>query len=112
MDKVEMLANLVVMAAADRTFSQQEVAHLTRRAGQLGILAEEFDAAITRALEPGASLVVPPSQQDRVILLSELIQMMSADGQVADAEKELLAVAGARLGLSSDELNDLIDTVV
>ena len=112
MDKVEFFKNLVVMAAADRSFTQQEVEFLTQRAGRLGISAEDFDVAIRDALEPDAALTLPPSHQERVTLLRELIQTMAADGHLADTEKELLAVSVAKIGLTADELNEIIDTVV
>lgn len=112
MDNVELFKNLVVMAAADRSFTRQEVEYLTQRAGRLGISSEEFDAAVTGALEPDAALTLPPSHQERVTLLRELIQVMGADGHLADTEKELLAVAAAKMGLANDELNEIIDSVV
>ena len=112
MDKVEFFKNLVVMAAADRSFSQQEVEFLTQRAARLGLSGEEFDAAISRALDSDAALTLPPGHEDRLQLLRELIQTMGADGHLADTEKELLAVSVAKIGITSEELNEIIDSVV
>ena len=38
-------------------------------------------------------------------------KMMAADGHVADMERDLFAVVAARVDITEDELNQLIDDV-
>ena len=111
MNETEMFKNLLVMAAADRSFSEEEVTYLSLRAHRLGLSDAEFTAALEHAVAENAAITVPPDRGDRVRLLKELLKMMAADGHVADMERELFAVVAARMDIAEDELNKLIDDV-
>ena len=50
--------------------------------------------------------------QRNVEMLKELIHMMAADGELAETEKQLFATAAARMDISGDELNDIIDSIL
>lgn len=45
-------------------------------------------------------------------MLRDLIRMMAADGDLADVEKDLFATAAAKMEISEDELNQIIDSVL
>ena len=113
MDRLEMFRNLMVMAAADGSFTDAEVTYLANRANRLGLASDQFTEALTYALNnQDAEISIPDDHQSRVQLLKELLTMMGADGQVADVEKQLFAVAAARMEIGEDELNEIIDSLM
>jgi uncharacterized tellurite resistance protein B-like protein len=112
MNAVEMLKNLMVMAAADQRFTEEEIAFLVMRSSRWGISDEQFDEALKFATSSEAKISIPDTHSDRVELLQQLLQMMAADGELAPVEKRLFAEASARMGISGDELDRLIDDLV
>ena len=71
----------------------------------------DFAAAIEVALSDKAELQIPPNKQDRIEMLQDLIRTMAADGQLADIEKRVFAMAAAVMELSEGELDEIIDSV-
>ncbi|MDP6058745.1 MAG: TerB family tellurite resistance protein, partial [Pirellulaceae bacterium] len=59
-----------------------------------------------------AELQIPPNKQDRIDLLQDLIRTMAADGQLAEIEKRVFAMAAAVMELKEGELNRIIDSVM
>lgn len=112
MESVDLFKNLVVMAAADRTFTSEEIEYLTMRAQKLGLSDEEFTTCLDFAMTGEGTIDLPQSEADRKELLTSLIKMMAADGVLADVEKEMFAVAAAKMEISSEDLNALIDLTV
>lgn len=108
MSDFERFQNLMVMAAADRSFTQEEVTYLAQRANRLGLTDEQFDQALKHAVSSG-QIRLPESLAERVALVKDLILVMSADGQLADVEKRLFASVAAKVGISEKHLNRLID---
>ena len=99
MDRLELLKNLLVMAAADGSFSAAEFDLLATRSARWGIGDEQFAEAIEYALSADARLTIPDQQNEREELLQSLIQVIGADGDVADVEQRLFSVAAAKMGL-------------
>lgn len=112
MDKFDLFQNLMVMAAADRKFTQEEVALLAVRASRWGLTDAEFEKALDHAISDPRPLSVPEGHSQRVQMLQHLLRVMAADGELAPAEKRLFAEAAARIGISGEELDRLIDGLV
>ncbi|MCA9164259.1 MAG: TerB family tellurite resistance protein [Pirellulaceae bacterium] len=112
MDRQTNFQNLMVMAAADGSFNEQELSFLSERCQRWGLSEGEFTAAIAYALSPSAKLTIPESAGERRGLLRELLLMMAADGQLAEIEKQLFAVAAAQMEISTEELDQMIDTLL
>lgn len=112
MEAAELFKNLVVMAAADRSFSSEEIQFLTMKAHKLGLTDEEFESCLDFAMSGDASIDLPESAPDRRQLLTGLIQVMAADGVLAEVEKEMFAVTAAKMDISAEELNAMIDSIV
>ena len=112
MQPIDQFKNLVVMAAADRSFSSEEIQYLVMRANKLGLSEEEFKTCLDFAMSGEGSIDLPNSEADRKELLTGLIRMMAADGVLADVEKEMFAIAAAKMDISAEDLNALIDSVV
>src|SRR5262245_47369301 len=105
MKKSELFRNLVVMAAADGSLTQNEIELLSDRAATWGITDPEFARMLEYALSKDSHVDLPPTREDRVVLLQELIRMMAADGRLADAEKRIFATAAAVMHFSEAEIN-------
>ncbi len=112
MDLHEKLRNLLLMDAADGSLTEREIAFLTDRCKQWDIPEDVFAEAIRYAISDSTELVIPDSHEDRVDMLKELLQMMAADGALAEVEKQLFATAAVAMNISDEELKDIIDSMV
>jgi uncharacterized tellurite resistance protein B-like protein len=109
MERFEIFKDLMIMAAADRKFSDEEVEFLTLRASRWGLTDRQFEEALRIAASGEAELAIPETPDERTNLLRELLQVMAADGELAPVEKQLFADAAARMEISQAELNEIID---
>ena len=112
MERFEIFKDLMIMAAADRKFTDQEVEFLTLRADRWGLTDQQFEEALRSATSGDAQLVIPETRDERINLLRELLEVMAADGELAPLEKQLFAGAAAKMEISEAELNDIIDQLL
>ncbi|EKK02220.1 hypothetical protein RBSH_02551 [Rhodopirellula baltica SH28] len=105
------LRNLVVMAFADGSLSHREVHLVAERCEELGLHESELEAALAFGISDSAKLHLPTEPDVRESLLKDLIRMMAADGQFVEAEKRLFALAAAKMGLTGQRLQTLIQSV-
>ena len=112
MERFEIFKDLMIMAAADRKFSDVEVEFLTVRANRWGLTDKQFEEALRIATSGEAQLVIPETREERINLLRELLQVMAADGELAPVEKQLFADAAARMAISQADLNEIIDDLL
>ena len=111
MQRIDHLKNLVIMAAADGSLTEQEIALLIDRCAALGLVEEDLESAISFALSGDAQLTFPIDRAEQNAMLADLIRMMAADGKLTEIEKRLFALAAARMGIERRELDALIDQV-
>lgn len=114
MDRLEFLRNMVIMASADGSFTQAEIELLCSRCADWGIEDPEFAETLRAAVNahPRPEISIPTDRQEQLDLLGELIRVMAADGVLAENEKRVFSVVTAKMGISDDELNGLIDRVL
>ena len=112
MNNFDQLKNLVIMSAADGSLSENEIALLVDRCSELGLQEEHLEQAIAFALSNQAAMQLPTDHAQQEAVLEDLIRMMAADGQLAESEKRLFALAAAKMGFPTDQLNKLIDRLV
>jgi uncharacterized tellurite resistance protein B-like protein len=112
MDRSEMFKNLMVMAAVDKKFADQEVEFLTLRSNRWGLTEQQVNDALAYASSDSAELSIPDSKEERVELMKNLILMMGADGELSVLEQRLFAGAAATMDIESDELNRMIDELL
>jgi uncharacterized tellurite resistance protein B-like protein len=55
---------------------------------------------------------LPRAPEDQERLLSDLIKIMAADGDLDEIEKRLFAVAAAKMNVQQDHLDQLITKLV
>lgn len=112
MQHLDHLKNLVIMAAADGTLSEQEIALLVDRCSALGLEEEDLEKAIAFALSGEAKLKFPVDRSEQDQMLADLMRMMAADGKLSEVEKRLFALAAAKMGIAKEDLETLIDRLV
>ena len=112
MDKLDLLKNLVIMSAADGSFSAEEIALLVDRAASMGLNEEDLEKSISFALSNQAALVLPTDPAEQEGVLEDLIRMMAADGNLSEPEKRLFALTTAKMGFPCERLDALIDRLV
>ena len=112
MQRLDQLKNLIVMAVADGSLGEHELTLLSERCEELGLSEQDLRAAIRFALSDDAALQLPREPEAQESLLSDLIRMMAADGRLTESEKRLFALAAAKMEISDERLNHLIDTLV
>ena len=91
MDKVAQLKFLLVMAASDGGLAREELLMLTDRARQFGMELDEFEQVVNEVTGGEVELTFPESKEDRMTLLTDVIRMMGADGELHDLAQELNA---------------------
>ncbi len=112
MQQFDHLKNLVIMAAADGVFSEQEISLLIDRCTELGLDEGDLEKAISYALGNQAKLRFPVDRDEQNKMLTDLIRIMAADGKLSEIEKRLFALAAAKMGIDRKDLDSLIDDLV
>lgn len=103
---------LLVLASADGGFSREELRMLADRALEWGLSDDQFESLLDEAMSGTTELVLPKTQEERFQLVKEMIQMMAADGRMDSYEKAIFATVAARMKLSDEDLNQLIDSAL
>ena len=112
MDRLESFRNLLVMAAVDGKMTEEEVTYLSLRSVRWDITNEQFRAALDYALSPDAQMSLPGTKSESLEMLGDLIRMMAIDGELADVEKQLFALAAAKMNVSATELDQLLTSLL
>lgn len=100
------------MAAADGAMTEHEIALLVDRCAELGLGEQDLESAIAFALSDKASIKLPTEKSEQLGMLGDLIRMMGADGKLSEVEKRLFAFVAAKMGISREEINSVIDEVI
>jgi len=108
-NRTRQLRNLIVMAMADGQIGEREVAYVAERCHELGLGETELHHAIRFGLGDDAALELPTAPAERDALMVDLVRMMAADGVLDENEKRLFALAAAKMELSTEHLNQLLD---
>jgi uncharacterized tellurite resistance protein B-like protein len=112
MELLDKFTNLLVMAAADGSLTEREIKFLLNRSARWGISEREFSRAMEYALSEKAELKIAADRAQRTAMLQDLIRVMAADGDLAEIEKRLFATAAAKMRLSDEELNAIINSAI
>jgi uncharacterized tellurite resistance protein B-like protein len=111
-DVSDCFRNLLIVAASDGKMNEAELRMLSHRAAEWGITDDQFEDAIHDAIHGQAMLTLPLEPAERAEMLKDMIRMMAADGRLEEHEKALFALASAALGVDTEGLNRLIDSVL
>lgn len=112
MERLQLFQNLVLLAASDGKFTEEEVQALAVRAEDWNISDDEFQSILV-GLETGeVDLHLPQKKEDRFELLSEMVRVMAADGDLAEVEKHLCATVAVRMDISTQEFEELVNSLL
>ena len=109
---LSLFQNLVNLAASDCKFTDEELEFLAERAEQWGIGFDEFESAVAAVSTGQIHIDLPEERPARVQLMEEMIRMMAADGELAEIEKRLCAIASAKMHFSNAEFSQILDSVL
>jgi uncharacterized tellurite resistance protein B-like protein len=112
MQHLDTLKNLVIMAAADGSLTEREIALLVDRCAELGLNESDMEKAIKYALSDNAAIKLPEAHEEQIELLSDLIRIMAADGKLTEVEKRLFAMTAARMQIDREEIDTMIDRLL
>ena len=112
MDKYNLFQNLVFLAASDGKFTDEEIQALAVRAENWNISNEDFDSIIVGLQTSEVEMVLPKEKDARVELLTEMVRVMAADGELAEIEKELCATAAARMDFTMQEFEQILSSLL
>jgi uncharacterized tellurite resistance protein B-like protein len=112
MRHLDHLKNLVIMASADGSLTEREIALLVDRCADLGLEEADLGKAVQFALSDEASLKLPTDRKEQLAMLGDLMRVMAADGQISEVEKRLFALAAAKMNVDREELDHLIDELL
>ena len=111
MDNQALFHNLVQLAAVDGKFTDEEIQHLVHRANEWDLPSEEFETALA-CLDDDVVLHVPSDEARRMELMRQMIHLMAIDGELAEPEKHLCAIAAAKMEIDGDVFSQLIDSLL
>lgn len=106
------LRNLVVMAVADGSLGEREINLVADRCAELGLGEADLHEAMKFGLGDEAALELPSDPDERDEVMRDMIRMMAADGHIDESEKRLFALAAVKMGMSTEHLNELIDSTL
>ena len=112
MKAIDYLKNLVIMASADGAFTEREIDWLVDRCAELGLDEADLGNALEYAIGDQAAMKLPKVPEEQERLLSDLIKIMAADGELDEIEKRLFAVAAAKMNVQQAHLDQLITKLV
>lgn len=112
MDNIELFHNLVNLAAIDGKFAPEEVEFLAQRAELWKIPDDEFETAIAGIGEGNIQVQIPEGIHDRRQLMKEMIRLMAVDGELAEMEKRLCAIASSRMDFTSQQFEGILQEVI
>lgn len=112
MDKLELFNNLMILAASDGKLTEEEIAFLSVRANDLGLSEDDVETAIAGATSDEVELVLPTDGPERVEVLQQMITLMAVDGEMAEVEKGICALAAGAMGFDAAEFDKVIDSLI
>lgn len=112
MDRLNLFRHLVAMAASDGEFKEAEVQMLAVRANQWNITEAQFQSTIADIKDGRLELRVPEDREGKIELLKNMMHMMAIDGDLAEEEKRLCAMASATMGFSDQEFDAILDDLL
>lgn len=93
-----LLESLAHVAYVDNRLAPEERDLLHRKAKSMGIPSSVVDSILTAAASGNLTFVVPTSQEARADFLNDVIDLITADGRLENAENRLLLRLGTQIG--------------
>ena len=104
------LVNLISMAGLDGNIDEREQELLFGYADKLGLTKEEFDICVETYSSNGGQgvVVIPETEEERVVYLKNLTTMMMIDGKVDDNEMEFIKLMAEKFGYDGEKALEIL----
>ena len=102
--------NLYLIAAVDKKLAQEETSFLVEVAQQMGITPRE--AAEIMMTRNERELVVPETEEERLVQLEDIIVMMMVDKKIHEKEYQLCLAYARAIGKDRVVLDQLILKII
>lgn len=102
--------NLVMLTRVDGSVAPEETALLNRIARRLSLTDEQVKEIMEN--EQDYPMIPPVSLEERYERLIRFVKMVNVDGDVADAEKQLVFKYGVALGFDEETIENKFDTIL
>lgn len=112
MQPLELLRNLMIVAAVDGVISKPERKQLEQYRKQWNISSRQFQAALAEAQHPDAQLSYPEKPHQRVDYLYDLVAIVAADGILDPSERRLCEKAADAMQISRQHLQQVLDELL
>lgn len=104
--RLQHFRNLVSLSAADGNIKDVERVALSQIAFQREIPLDRLNIMLSRADE--YKYIIPQNQKEKITQLHEMIDLAIVDGEISQAEMELIEMVGEKLGFSKDEIVEIM----
>src|SRR5690606_34812236 len=105
--KIEHFRNLVSLSAADGKIMEIERVALSKIAYENGIPLDRLNVMLQRANE--YVYLIPQNQEEREVQLQQMLDLAHVDGEFAPAEREVITMVAEKLGVTREELDNIIE---
>lgn len=105
--RIEHFRNLISLSAADGSIKDVERVALSKIAFENDIPLDRLNVMLLKASE--YAYLIPQNNAERERQLQEMIALAWVDGEFAPAERELINMVAAKLGLSALEIDRFIE---
>ena len=106
--RLQHFRNLVSLSVADGTINDTERVALSQIAFQREIHLDRLNIMLSRADE--YKYIIPQNQKEKLNQLHEMIDLACVDGEISQAEVELIVMVGEKLGFSRNDVEGIIVT--
>lgn len=103
------ILNLVKLAQADGKWHQNEKKFIASVAQRIGLTDQEHEQVIFQP--ESVNFIAAKSEQERVVLLYDLLFMMKIDGGVVIEEEDFCMEIGLRLGFNPAMIQEMIEVM-
>jgi len=112
MDKLKLFHTLMAMAAADGGVQTAEVEYLSACAEKWGISQDQLEECIASVSQTRIQLELPVEHDQKLETLEQMLRVMAADGRLHPREMNLFSQAAARMEISAEDLDSLLNRVL
>ncbi|MHC4870698.1 MAG: SUMF1/EgtB/PvdO family nonheme iron enzyme [Planctomycetota bacterium] len=100
--------NMLIAAFADKNISDSEKAYLEKIRKKMRISTENAQAIAAEVVKNKTSLFFKGSDDEKIFLLKDMINVSLADGDLGALEKQLIFKISRHIGIDDNRCNDAI----
>lgn len=103
-EKKSIISELIALSKVDGVVADDEVALIKQMGNMLGL----SDPEILDLFQNPAPFKPPSAPMDRIVQFHRLVLLMNVDGEISPNEIQHLKLAGIKLGLDADAVEEVL----